>query len=461
MSRPPYYSPRGNCRSGNGIQVPCGHGRCRPSKVDAADNYYRVRVRVGEPSVENADWIVLASCIGLAWSMPGLDAPIFVLLERKFFQLARNKWLSLAAIAAVTTLARVALLPWLPVPQAKIHDEFSYLLSADTFAHGRLANPPHPLWIFFDTFHVIQHPSYASIYPPAQGAILAVGKLIGNPWIGIVISTSAMCVALTWMLQAWLPAGWALFGGTLVLLRFGIFSYWMNSYWGGSVPAAGAALVMGAFPRILETCRLRDVIVFGVGLAILATSRPFEGFIFCVPVASALLWWCFHQATPARNPNVRRVLIPLALVLVCVAGFIAYFNWRVTKSPFLFPHSIEAREYVTTPVFLWERAKPPLTYANRQFEIFYNKWMPSLYQTSWSGAIKVTYDNALKFWEFFLGPALSIPFLTLPWLLTTVRCVCRWSNSDFRSSAYLRLCGSIRTMPRRFWPRFCCSLCRL
>jgi hypothetical protein len=344
--------------------------------------------------------------------MPGLGEPCFAWIEKKFAQLARNKWVALATIGAATIVARLALLPWISVPQPKVHDEFSYLLAADTFAHGRLVNPPHPMWIFFDTFHVIQHPTYASIYPPAQGAVLAIGQLLGQPWIGVLLSTAAMCLAMTWMLQGWMEPEWALLGGMLVLLRFGVFSYWMNSYWGGSVAATGAALVMGALPRVLKIQRTRDALVFGLGAAILATSRPVEGFIFCIPLGVALVWQTLRQEPPAQRAWSKGILLPLAAVLACIVGFVAYYNWRVTGNPVVFPHFIEQQTEITTPVFLWQHDKPPLTYANRQFDAFYNGWMRGLSQKS-------SWDKSVEFWQFFLmGPALSTPLLlTLPWLL--------------------------------------------
>jgi hypothetical protein len=368
----------------------------------------------------NIDWIILAVCLFLAWPRPGLGEPILAWIERKFADFARNRRLAVVSLGAITILARLALLPWQPVPQPKVHDEFSYLLAGDTFAHGRLANPPHPLWIFFDTFHVIQHPTYASMYPPAQGMALAIGNLLGQPWIGVVLSVAAMCMAFTWMLQGWVPPEWALLGGVLVWTRFGVFSYWMNSYWGGAVAATGAALVLGALPRIWDKRHPRDAIVFGLGASILAVTRPLEGAIFFVPFGAALLWWALRLNVPTRGAAMRRIVLPIATILACTAGFIGYYNWRVTGSPVVFPHFIEQRE-ITTAVFLWQHDKPPIPYANPQFDDFYHIFLPSLYQASWGAAKGQWWYKSTDFWEFFLGPALSIPFLALPWVLIEPR----------------------------------------
>jgi len=365
--------------------------------------------------VQKLDWIILALCIGLTLPKPGFGELAFTRLEHVFGRLARNKKAALAAIGGFAILARLALLPWMPVPQPKVHDEFSYLLAADTFAHARLANPPHPLWIFFDTFHVNQHPTYASMYPPAQGMVLALGKILGNPWIGVLLSVAAMCMAITWMLQGWMDAEWALLGGVLILFRVGLFSYWMNSYWGGAVAATGAALVLGALPRIWERQRPHDSIIFGVGAGILATSRPLEGITFFIPLVVALAAWWFWQNKQARRTSVRHVLLPLAGILLCFAGFIACYNWRVTGSPLVFPHFIEGR-LIRTAIFVWQHDKPPIAYANPQFDDFYHNFLPSLYQPSWAAAEGQLEWKLTDFWQFYIGPALLIPLFALPWL---------------------------------------------
>jgi hypothetical protein len=353
-------------------------------------------------------WFAFAPRLGDAW---------FRVIERRSAQFAARKRMVIVGAALAAILTRLTLFPVLPVPVPEGHDEFSYLLAGDTFAHARLTNPPHPMWIFLDTFHVLQHPTYMSVFPPAQGAVLAIGEIFGHPWIGVLLSMAAMCAAIAWMLQGWLPAEWALLGSVLVVLRIDLFSYWTDSYWGGAVAATGGALVAGAFPRIIHHQRSRHAWLMGLGAGLLANSRPVEGFIFCVPVALAMAVWLLRPGRPEPKITGSKVLFPLICVLTVTVAFIAYYNWRITGDALLLPHALYQRQYTNFPLLVWQSPDPPLTYSNQQFDHYFNAWQHSEYHRSWLNFLRISRSKCFDLWQFYLGALLWIPFLALPWVL--------------------------------------------
>src|SRR6267143_6917662 len=333
--------------------------------------------------------ILVLLIVALGFVSLSLFAPRFSLsflrrFENVFTKLAERKALAIRLLFFFVIIVRLAVLLRIPVPIPGIHDEFSYLLMGDTFAHGRLASPAHAMWMSFETFHVNWFPTYSSKYPPAQGLVLAIGYLLGHPWIGVLLNNAAMAAAILWMLQAWLPARWAFLGGILVALKFGIASYWMNSYWGGAVAATGGALVLGALPRIVRGARPRDALLLGLGIALLANSRPYEGLLFCIPVACWFFWWLVGK-TKSRVPGrarVRNAFVPLTTYLALTVAFMGYYNWRLTGHTALFPYALNARTYESAGLFLWDHPREPLHYNNEQFEEFYSGWELENYNNS-------------------------------------------------------------------------------
>jgi len=359
---------------------------------------------LGEPTVT----ILLA----LVFALPAIFFPrgserFLAGIERVLSQFAKHKILAVVVLFVFVIALRLALLGRLPVPNPGIHDEFSYLLMGDTFVHGRLANPPHPLWRSFETFHVLWFPTYASKYPPAQGLVLALGQLLGDPWIGVLLSAAAMVAAFVWMLQAWMPARWALLAGVLAALRLCVASYWINSYWGGAVAAIGGALVLGAFGRMKRRPSLAMGILLGAGVAILFNSRPYESVFFCLPVALAMLFWLRREfaESESRRAALRLVVLPASIIVLCTVCMMARYNWRVTGHADLPPYAYDAELHDRAALFVWQTPKPAIHYGNAELESFYNQYERLAYDRSWATVKSVFQDK----WEHcslaFLWPA--------------------------------------------------------
>jgi len=298
-------------------------------------------------------------------------------------------------------------------PEPAVHDEFSYVLAGETFAHGRLTNPKHPLWEFFETVYVIHDPTYQSKYPPGQGLMLAVGILIANePIVGVWLSCAIACGAMTWMLLAWVPRKWAVAGGFIAALH-PVMLQWGATFWGGAVAMTGGSLVLGAMRRLWDGPKFRDGIVLGIGALILANSRPFEGLLLCIAVGAAMLVWMIRKRE-------WKVVVPVLIALMPGVIWMGYYNWRVTGHALLTPYQRHDQIYGRTPHFVWQDLRPPKTYSSPDLTLQYEKWEVEHWQRqqSFVGWAKESGRKTFRLLRGFFQPlALLVPMLMLPSVL--------------------------------------------
>jgi hypothetical protein len=316
------------------------------------------------------------------WSFLGIETLVtlvmllvFVLLplrylaffpNRGFRRFAQKRRRACVVVFLLSCVGRLALLPVEPFRSPNIHDEFSYLLASDTFAHGRLTNPTPPLWRHFEAFYVLMQPTFASKYGAAQPLFMALGqRLLGTPRAGILLSMGLAAASLCWMLQAYLPAEWAFLGALLAVVRISWFSYFGNSYWGGSVAMLGGCLLLGGAARLARKREARYGLLMALGLFLLANSRPFEGVLVSLPI-------CLYTVSILlrKRANVR-VWMPGAALMLLGGACTSYYFHRVTGH-FTFPWVVYWRQWSICPPFLFGKPNYGVHYQFRD-QLLYNR----------------------------------------------------------------------------------------
>jgi hypothetical protein len=356
-----------------------------------------------------------AISIALAFCSPRLASPVFSSIESAFRQLARRRGWAVFCVGIANLLLRLALLPILPAPKPFIADDFSFLLAAKTFAAGRLANATPAMWVHFESIHITMKPTYASMYFPGQGLLLAAGQLLfRHPWSGVLISSALMSAAICWMLQAWLPPTWALLGGAIAVLHLGLFSYWINTFTGGGcLTALGGALVLGALPRIMRAPRRRECLLMAAGISLLLVTRPYEGMLLCLPVCVVLVRQIVSRGKQINLRTGLRFAAPPLLLIFAAGAWMGYYNYRAFGSPLTPPYKVNRTTYAMAPYYVWQSARPEPAYRHAVLRNFYhyNELRAFTAIHSWRGFVPQTLIKAISGVFFFTGIALLPPLV--------------------------------------------------
>lgn len=299
-----------------------------------------------------------------------------------------NDSLAIVSVGIFSLLTSILIGIFYEIPVPKIHDEFAYLLTGDTFATGRLTNPTHPMWQHFETFHVFHAPTYQAKYPPGQGLFLALGKIIADlPILGVWISLALASSATCWMLLAVFPRPWALYGSMLAATNPNIVTWWGQSYWGGAVAMLGGALLFGSVFRLQQRLSLRDSLFLGLGIVILANSRPFEGVIACCAAVLIIIMGMRHWIINGQGERLtRRLILPLVVTCLLLAVWLLLYNYRLTGDIFKLPYNNWTPVEATHEIIRDYRGSPPSSVV----------------------------DKLLRLWFFFVGVILS-PFVLGFW----------------------------------------------
>ncbi len=353
------------------------------------------------------DFVLLAFAVLVA----GMAFAAGPFVERIARPLAERPLAAIAVFAALPVALRLMLLVHHPIPRPEVSDDFSYLLVAGTLRHFRLANSPHALPQFFETYFALQQPTYSSIFPIGPGLWIALGWVVfGLPWAGVALSEAALCAACFWMLRAWTSPLWALAGGLLAVFEFGPLSQWMNSYWGGSVAAFAGCLVFGAAARLRRGPSRRNALLLGAGLGLHVLTRPYES-IFLVMAAGIVL-------APWKPPWLRWLRYT-ALAFASALLLVAAHNKAVTGSWTTLPYQLSQVQYGVPASLTFQPMPKPHRALTSEQQLDYDT------QAAVHGPLPDTFSRyasrlaeRVRFYRFFF---LAPLYLVLPLFLFTLR----------------------------------------
>ena len=117
--------------------------------------------------------------------------------------------------------------------------------------------------------------------------------------------------------------------------------------------------------------RIRHSLLLGLGLVVLANSRPYEGFVMSLPVAGVLGAWLMGKRRPPWKRALVRVILPLGLLLSHGGWGHGLLLLASDGNPFRMPYQVDRQTYAMAPYFLWQSVRPAPPYRHKVMQDFY------------------------------------------------------------------------------------------
>jgi hypothetical protein len=140
------------------------------------------------------------------------------------------------------------------------------------------------------------------------------------------------------------------------------------------VPAAGGALVFGGVRRTVHRPSIAAGALLGLGVVVLANSRPYEGLLACVPAALVMMRWLAWDRRVPAGSKLARFVVPIAAVLGLGCAWTAVHNRAVTGSALQLPYALHQRQYFHQGVFLFSGTRPPERPPHPQIDVLTRSW---------------------------------------------------------------------------------------
>ena len=389
-----------------------------------------------------ATWVTgsaLAIGIGLVLAIASRRIPALWhdgLGTRLAVALDRSPTLMLVGIVAVSTVVYVLTAHLVFDARPLLVDEIFQVWQARIFGEGRLTRPvaTHPE--FFSGMHVVEANGRAfSHFPPGHSAMLALGDVLGVPWLIVPIASGVTVAAFGLYLRVAEHRATVRLGALLLFALAPFVAFMSATYMNHATALMWLMVAVAALAHAVKDDGKHPIaaLACGLGLGAAATIRPIDAVAFALPAAA----WLLVRAI--RNPRRWLEALMAGVGVVLPLAALAWFNARTTGDPLLLGYEMlwgkeHGLGFRTTPWGATHSAARGIELLNLYFlrlQTYLFEWpVPSLLPAVLALAIAPRldrYDRYLlgsgvllvtmyfAFWHdgFYLGPRYMYPLAPL------------------------------------------------